>query len=127
MMDEQMKKGHAAYMQMEDACDLLVKSGNWQRVGASDIRLFLDMYTQALLLRMAASQLNAREQADFAADMEKLTDDSLSRVAGELEWFTLKFDYRNADKPWGNSRDALERAVTKLRGWCVGAEPGAKK
>ena len=81
----------------------------------------------ALLLRMAVSQLNAREQADFAADMEKLTDDSLSRVAGELEWFTLKFDYRNADKPWGNSRDALERAVTKLRGWCVGAEPGAKK
>ncbi len=81
----------------------------------------------ALLLRMAASQLNAREQADFAADMEKLTDDSLSRVAGELEWFTLKFDYRNADKPWGNSRDALERAVTKLRGWCVGSEPGAKK
>ena len=76
---------------------------------------------------MAASQLNAREQADFAADMEKLTDDSLSRVAGELEWFTLKFDYRNADKPWGNSRDALERAVTKLRGWCVGAELGAKK
>ena len=81
----------------------------------------------ALLLRMAANQLNAREQADFAADMEKLTDDSLSRVADELEWFTLKFDYRNADKPWGNSRDALERAVTKLRGWCVGAEPGAKK
>ena len=73
------------------------------------------------------NQLNAREQADFAADMEKLTDDSLSRVADELEWFTLKFDYRNADKPWGNSRDALERAVTKLRGWCVGAEPGAKK
>ena len=81
----------------------------------------------ALLLRMAANQLNAREQADFAADMETRTDDSLSRVADELEWFTLKFDYRNADKPWGNSRDALERAVTKLRGWCVGAELGAKK
>ena len=33
------------------------------------------------------------------------------------------FDYRNADKPWGDSKDALERAVTKLRGWCIGEEP----
>ena len=52
-MSEQMKNGRAAYAQMEKACSLLVESGNWQRVGTSDIRLFLDMYTQALLLRMA--------------------------------------------------------------------------
>lgn len=48
-----MKKGRQAYAQMEKACELLVSSGNWQRVGASDIKLFLDMYVQALLLRMA--------------------------------------------------------------------------
>ena len=52
-MSEQMKKGRTAYARMGDACSLLVESGNWQRVGTSDIRLFLDMYTQALLLRMA--------------------------------------------------------------------------
>ena len=46
----------------------------------------------------------------------------MKRVAGELEWFTLKFDYRNADKPWGNSRDAVERSVNKLMGACVGDE-----
>ena len=52
-MNEQMKKGCAAYAQMADACSLLVESGNWQRVGASDITLFLNMYTQALLLKLA--------------------------------------------------------------------------
>ncbi|MBP3656974.1 MAG: AAA family ATPase [Clostridia bacterium] len=52
-MEEQMRKGRAAYAAMEDACNQLVESGNWQRVGASDIKLFLDMYTQSLLLRMA--------------------------------------------------------------------------
>ena len=40
-MNEPMKKGRAAYAQMADACSLLVESGNWQRVGASDITLFL--------------------------------------------------------------------------------------
>ena len=52
-MSEQMKRGRAAYAQMKEACALLVESGNWQRVGASDIQLFLDMYTQSLLLKMA--------------------------------------------------------------------------
>ena len=52
-MGEQMKKGREAYRLMEQACAQLVESGNWQRVGSSDITLFLDMYTQALLLRMA--------------------------------------------------------------------------
>ena len=44
----------------------------------------------------------------------------------DLEGCSLKFDYRNADKPWGDSRDALERTVNKLRGWCIGAEPNPK-
>ena len=48
---------------------------------------------------------------------------NLDRLAQELEWFTLKFDYRNADKPWGTSRDAPERAINKLRGRCVGDTP----
>ena len=52
-MNEPMKKAGAAYAQMADACSLLVKSGNWQRVGASDITLFLNMYTQSLLLKLA--------------------------------------------------------------------------
>lgn len=81
----------------------------------------------ALLLRMAAEALNAREQAEFAAAVEKLMAENMKRVEDELEWFTLKFDYRNADKPWKSSRDALERAVTKLRGWCIGAEPVPKE
>lgn len=81
----------------------------------------------ALLLRMAADKLGAKEQAEFAATVEKLMRENMKRVEDEVEWFTLKFDYRNADKPWNNSRDALERAVTKLRGWCIGAEPVPKK
>lgn len=67
-MNEQMNKGRAAYQQMAAACDQLVLSGNWQRVGASDIKLFLDMYTQSLLLRMAqANGSVSQEMIDFIA------------------------------------------------------------
>ena len=92
-MDEQMKKGHAAYMQMEDACDLLVKSGNWQRVGASDIRLFLDMYTQALLLRMAQANGTLSEaMRRFIAEIPSRDVLSIGRASAEG---ALNIGYKN--------------------------------
>ena len=45
----------------------------------------------------------------------------------DVSWFCRKFDYRYYDEPWYNSRDAVERTVNKLRGWCVGAEPNPKE
>ena len=63
----------------------------------------------------------------FAGLLATLTRDNLSRMEKDIEWFTLKFDYRNQDKPWGDSKDAVERTVNKLRGWCVGAEPNPKE
>ena len=53
MDEQQMQRGRDAYRQMANSCGQLVASGNWQRVGASDIKLFLDMYVQALLLKLA--------------------------------------------------------------------------
>lgn len=92
-MDEQMKKGHAAYMQMEEACDLLVKSGNWQRVGASDIRLFLDMYTQALLLKMAqANGSVSRDMLRFIAEIPSRDVLSIGKASPEA---ALNIGFKN--------------------------------
>ncbi|MGN0996398.1 MAG: DUF6062 family protein [Candidatus Ventricola sp.] len=76
----------------------------------------------ALVLELAAETLSGAQQTEFQKAVAALELDSLRRVEGELEWFTLKFDYRNDGKPWGNSQDAPERAINKLMGACVGAE-----
>lgn len=76
----------------------------------------------ALVLEMAEKTLNASQNAEFKKAVAKLELENLKRIEGELEWFTLKFDYRNTDKPWGNSHDAVERSVNKLMGACVGEE-----
>ena len=59
---------------------------------------------------------NAKGKGAFADALAELQLANLRRVEKELEWFTLKFDYRNQDKPWGNSKDALIRAALKLSG-----------
>ena len=76
----------------------------------------------ALLLEMSQKTLSAAQHAQFSKALAALELDNLRRVEGELEWFTLKCEYRNADKPWGNSHDAVERGINKLMGACVGEE-----
>jgi hypothetical protein len=39
----------------------------------------------------------------------------MQRMEDDLEWFTLKFDYRNVNEPWKNAKDALPRAMAVLR------------
>lgn len=70
----------------------------------------------ALVMEMAEAEAGGKKRQEFFAALSKVQKENLSRIEEELEWFTLKFDYRNQDKPWGNSRDAVERAIGKLSG-----------
>lgn len=67
----------------------------------------------------APEELSGAELNEFTQTLNGLEIENLRRVEKDLEWFTLKFDYRNQDKPWGESRDAVERALNKLRGKVV--------
>ena len=37
----------------------------------------------------------------------------MKRVNEDISWFIDKFDYRNQDAPWKNSKDALPRGIIK--------------
>ena len=76
----------------------------------------------ALILDLSERTLSSSQNAAFTSALAALELQNLDRIEKELEWFTLKFDYRNTDKPWGNSRDAVERSINKLMGACVGEE-----
>ncbi len=67
------------------------------------------------LLGEAEAALGGKAQ-EFRDALYKVERENLDRIEKEIEWFTLKFDYRNADKPWGASKDAPDRAIGKLRG-----------
>lgn len=70
----------------------------------------------SLLLRGAAHYLNQNQAAEFVASLEKLERNCMEELKADVEWYTLKFDYRNQDKSWKNSKDALPRAIRQLAG-----------
>ena len=80
----------------------------------------------AMLMEMAEEALSGDMLNDFLRDLFATVQKSLEKMEKDVEGFTLKFDYRNADKPWGDSRGSLERVVNKLQGWCLGEEPNPK-
>ena len=76
----------------------------------------LKHYAEAL--RTAPKHLSGEPLKRFVDTLTQIELENFDRLEGELDWFTKKFDYRNQDQPWGNSRDAVKRAVNKLR-WQV--------
>ena len=67
-----------------------------------------------MLYQEAERYLKDADLASFRDTIRKQEFENLNRMADELEWFTLKFDYRYKDKPWKNSQDALPRTILKV-------------
>ena len=81
----------------------------------------------AQLLEEAPEKLSPKELPDFVDTLCELETRNLDRMQEDISWFIKKYDYRFGDQPWKNSRDAVERTVNKLRGWCVGKEPNPEE
>ena len=68
-----------------------------------------------LMLRAVKEELSGSDLSAMQNELKRVELENLNRIEKEIEWFTLKFDYRNQDKPWGSSEDAVERTANKLR------------
>ena len=58
-----------------------------------------------LLLRQAA-KLSQNEASEFVEALYVNNKDTFDSLISDVEYFTLKFDYRNTDKPWGTSKNS---------------------
>jgi len=72
------------------------------------------LHHTASLLRGAARHLSQNQAGEFITILAEKQNKSMDELTADIEWFTLKFDYRNKDKPWGNSKSAIPRAISFL-------------
>lgn len=69
-----------------------------------------------ILYEEASNHLSGSTLDDFIKELNGLFLNNMYRVREDLEWFTNKFDYRYANEPWKNAKDALPRSVNKING-----------
>lgn len=67
-----------------------------------------------ILLEKAPHYLSGNILNEFIKDISSLYYVNMKRMEDELIWFIDKFDYRNSDAPWKNSKDALIRGALKV-------------
>ena len=68
------------------------------------------------LMEASEDHLPNAQREWFQKTIPSLMFTNMVRVKEDLDWMVAKYDYRNASKPWGNSRDALQRSMQKLQG-----------
>jgi hypothetical protein len=67
-----------------------------------------------LLLKTAGEKLSPKQCAVFVNDLNKIIVSNMDRILEETQWFSQKFDYRNKDASWKNSKDAVPRSIEKF-------------
>jgi len=71
-----------------------------------------------MLLEGSLKYLNRKQRSEFTMTLMSMELIHLDRIKEEVNWFTKKFDYKNQDAPWKNSRDAIPRSIEKICGPC---------
>ena len=72
-----------------------------------------------MVLEASQKLLPKKELAAFEAETARLAGAYLKELSGDVTHFCRMFDYRNAGADWGNSKDAIERAIF----WLTAREP----
>lgn len=68
------------------------------------------------VLDACRQKLPAQKQEDWIFQLEQLMQQNLERIQEDIDWLIEKYDYRNQDADWRQSRDAVQRTMQKLTG-----------
>ena len=78
------------------------------------------------IMNAAESKLSQKQQETFFPLLFTLTQNNMKRIEEEISWFADKFDSRNQNADWKNSRDAIPRSIQKLVGGYPADAPDQK-
>lgn len=68
------------------------------------------------LFEMSLNEFSRQEKHKLIDILKNKTFTSLDKFEKDIDWFTKKFDYKNHDKPWGESKNAVFKLMHFLRG-----------
>ena len=69
-----------------------------------------------VVLEGADTYLKGDKRKEFYDIVLPLMHDNMNRIYEDVAWFIEKYDYKNKDADWKNSKDAIQRGMQKLRG-----------
>lgn len=74
------------------------------------------LYHYAHAQRVCEEKLKPQEKELWFPKLKELMTRNLDRVQEDIDWLIEKYDYRNKDADWKQSKDAVPRTMQKLVG-----------
>lgn len=68
------------------------------------------------LMELCQMKLNPEQREKILPPLVKVMNQNLDRMQDDIDWFIEKYDYRNKEESWKNSRDAIQRTIGKING-----------
>lgn len=68
------------------------------------------------LLEEADQSLSTKDLENFYNMVLPLMQRNMNRMYEDVAWFVEKYDYKNKDADWKNSKDAIQRGMQKIKG-----------
>lgn len=94
------------------ACILWEKDEHFREKFASTPYFCVKHYS--MMLNSAATFVSKKSRKDFFKAASLIETEYLKTLKEDVSWFCKKFDYRYDSEPWGNSKDAVERAIKSV-------------
>lgn len=66
--------------------------------------------------RACEAGMTEAEKSVWMPKLFSLMEKNLDRIQGDIDWLIEKFDYRNQDADWKESKDAVQRTMQKIKG-----------
>ena len=66
------------------------------------------------VLEICEEKLNPAEREAWVPRLGGLMEKNLDRIQADIDWLIEKYDYRNKDADWKQSKDAVQRTMQKL-------------
>ena len=97
---------------VECACILWESDENFRRKFEKTPMFCIKHYS--MMLEKANTFISKKIRPDFFKAADEIELKYLKSLKEDVSWFCKKFDYRYDDEPWGNSKDAVERAIKSV-------------
>ena len=99
---------------LETACLLWEADSEFRKKLENQTHFCLEHY--GLFIKYAKLHISKKRRPDFLQAIAAVQEPYMEKVKENISFFCKKFDYRYADEPWGDAKDAVEKAIRFLEG-----------
>lgn len=99
---------------MENAVYLFATDADFRKKCSKQPHFCIPHY--AMFLKAARENLKGSDFSDLYKCISTIENKYLTKLKGNVSHFIKKFDYRYEDEPWGDAKDAVEKAISALIG-----------